>query len=151
MTTNKTITTTQPNVLLYTRNSISEQPNNYNDLYTQATILKRYCNANNYNILHHYYDEQSSVELRRKGWDSLYKFVKNNIGLVDTVLFTSWDSCSRDVEKTLLIIKEFKSMGVAVLTVNQSSEISNHEHSFILSVYLSQDEIRNSKLVKQNN
>ncbi len=130
------------NAVLYTRIANAKQRIINSEINSQELSLRKYCETKAYNVLRVFNEIGSRQQLNCPELNNLYEYIASANGQIHKVVLTTWDRCSRDIEKTILVINKLKSMGVDVQTSNQDSKISSSEHGFILSVYMAQFELQ---------
>jgi DNA invertase Pin-like site-specific DNA recombinase len=134
------------NVICYKRVSTDEQADRGFSLQHQETMLTKYCEINNYNIVDIKTEDFSGKSFDRPEWKKIMSFIKNNRGKVDLILCNRWDRFSRNQYDALTVIKELRKYGVTVNTVEQPLDISNPDNKILLSLYLSILEVENDKI-----
>jgi site-specific DNA recombinase len=133
-------------VIIYTRVSTDEQANNGHGRDYQMEVLKRFCKANNHEIINEYLEDHSAKNFDRPEWKKLETFVKANRKQVDKIIFTKWDRFSRNMEEALYKIRMFRNWGIEVNAVEQTLDLSNPDNKMMLSIYLVAPEIENDKI-----
>ena len=133
-------------VIIYTRVSTDEQANNGHGRDYQMEVLKRFCKANNHEIINEYLEDHSAKNFNRPEWKKLETFVKANRKQVDKIIFTKWDRFSRNMEEALYKIRMFRNWGIEVNAVEQTLDLSNPDNKMMLSIYLVAPEIENDKI-----
>jgi site-specific DNA recombinase len=134
------------NVICYLRVSTDEQADCGFSLQHQETMLIKYCEINQYNIVDIYTEDCSGKSFDRPEWKKIMSFIKNNRNKVDLILCNRWDRFSRNQYDSLTVIKELRKYGVTVNTVEQPLDISNPDNKILLSLYLSIPEVENDKI-----
>lgn len=134
------------NVICYKRVSTDEQADRGFSLQHQETMLTKYCEINNFNIVDIYTEDCSGKSFERPEWKKIISFIKNNRGKVDLILCNRWDRFSRNQYDSLTVIRELHKLGVTVNTVEQPLDITNPDNKILLSLYLSIPEVENDKI-----
>ena len=134
------------NVICYKRVSTDEQADRGFSLQHQETMLIKYCEINNYNIIDIYTEDCSGKSFDRPKWKEIMSYIKKNRGKVDLILCNRWDRFSRNQYDSLTVIKELRKYGVTVNTVEQPLDIENPDNKILLSLYLSIPEVENDKI-----
>lgn len=134
------------NVICYKRVSTDEQADRGFSLQHQETMLTKYCEINNFNIVDIYTEDCSGKSFDRPEWKKIMTFIKSHRGKVDLILCNRWDRFSRNQYDALTVIKELRKYGVTVNTVEQPLDISNPDNKILLSLYLSIPEVENDKI-----
>jgi DNA invertase Pin-like site-specific DNA recombinase len=109
------------NVLCYYRGLIEEQPTQAYNITCQKVAINEYCNqVKKYNILKEYSEIFSGRSFNnRPEWQSLLNYIKSNKGVVNKVVFLTWDRFSRNISEALRMIEKLKKMNVEVECVLQ--------------------------------
>lgn len=133
------------NVVLYTRVANAKNITTDNETSVQEKELRNYCEAKGHNVTKVF----TEVGLGRAGnqpkLNDLLIYVEKNKANIDMVIVTTWDRCSRDIEKTISILYKLEAMGIEVCTLNQNSEIGRDEHLLALYVYKTHQELLTAK------
>lgn len=134
------------NVICYKRVSTDEQADRGFSLQHQETMLTKYCEIKNYNIVDIYTEDCSGKSFDRPEWKKIMTFIKNNRGKVDMILCNRWDRFSRNQYDAMTVIRELDKLGVTVMAVEQPLDLSNPENKILMSVYLSLPEVEHDKI-----
>lgn len=134
------------NVICYKRVSTDEQADRGFSLQHQETMLTKYCEINNFNIVDIYTEDCSGKSFDRPEWKKIMTYIRSHRGKVDLILCNRWDRFSRNQYDAMTVIKELKKYGVTVNTVEQPLDISNPDNKILLSLYLSIPEVENDKI-----
>ncbi|SEB12482.1 Site-specific DNA recombinase [Chitinophaga terrae (ex Kim and Jung 2007)] len=125
------------NAIIYTRVSTDEQAAFGYSLEHQLETLEKYCTINKINVIKHYQEDYSGKDFNRPEWNKLMGFIKENKGLVNTILFTKWDRFTRDIHDTFTVISHLQKLGVSVNSIEQPLDLSNPDNIVMLSFYVS--------------
>lgn len=134
------------NVICYKRVSTDEQADRGFSLQHQETMLTKYCEINNFNIVDIYTEDCSGKSFDRPEWKKIMTYIRSHRGKVDLILCNRWDRFSRNQYDAMTVIKELRKYGVTVNTVEQPLDISNPDNKILLSLYLSIPEVENDKI-----
>lgn len=137
------------NVIIYCRVSSDEQKHNVSLDYQEQT-LRAYCKNNGYNIIEieHLEDESGKTFTKRPVIQSIMKFIKNNKGLVDKLLFLRWDRYSRDLESALCNVRELREMGVEPNSIENHLDFNSPDWIILLGIYIGSAQADNIKRSK---
>lgn len=128
------------NVVLYTRVANATELT-ADGMSVQEKKLRTYCETKGHNVDRVFTEVGLGKLSNRPRLNELYDYIERNNTNIDMVVVTTWDRCSRDIEKTISIKCKLEAMGVEVCTSNQNSEIGNDEHSLALYVYQTNQEL----------
>jgi site-specific DNA recombinase len=107
--------------VIYTRVSTDEQAETGFSLANQEDLSRRECARRGYEIVDHYRnDGYSATTFERPAFQRLFGYLKQHKKQVDLVLVTKWRSFSRNIENTILMIKEFRKFGTKVTTLDDA-------------------------------
>ncbi len=131
-------------VVIYTRVSTDEQAKHGFSLAHQRTVLKKYCEIMNLNILEHFEDDgYPAKDFNRPGFIKLMQYCKENKSTLSKVLFTNWSRFSRNQIAGLMMVEEILSLGIDPNAVEQPIDHSIPEQKYLLSIYLTGPEVDN--------
>jgi DNA invertase Pin-like site-specific DNA recombinase len=137
------------NVICYKRVSTDEQADRGFSLPHQETVLRKYCEINNYNIVEIYTEDYSAKTFDRPEWKKIMVFIKKNRGRVDIILFNRWDRFSRNEYDAKTVIRELHKLGVTVNAVEQPLDIADRNNKLLLGLYLCLPEMENDKIAER--
>ncbi len=121
-------------VLLYTRVSTDEQAETGFSLANQEELLRRECARRGFEVVDHYRDDgYSATSFERPAFQRLFSYIKQHKKQIDFVLVTKWCRFSRNIENTILMIKEFRQCGTQVMTLDDG-EPSDNPASFLFQM-----------------
>ena len=100
------------NVIVYCRVSSDEQTLG-SSLQVQEERICRYCEANGYNIIKVYKEDESAKTFeKRPEMMRIVDYIKKNKGKVQKLLFLRWDRFSRDLTSATQYIQWFRQRNV---------------------------------------
>ena len=134
------------NVICYKRVSTDEQADRGFSLPHQETVLRKYCEINNYNIVDVYTEDHSAKTFDRPEWKKIMVYIKKNRGKVDLILFNRWDRFSRNEYDAKTVIRELHKLGVTVNAVEQPLDVTDRSNKLLLGLYLCLPEMENDKI-----
>lgn len=134
------------NVICYKRVSTDEQADRGFSLPHQETVLKKYCEINQYNIIDIYSEDYSAKTFDRPEWRKIMEYIKKNRGKVDLILCNRWDRFTRNEFEAKKVIRELQKLGVTVNTVEQPLDIANPVNKLLLTLYLTLPEMENDNI-----
>lgn len=132
------------NVIIYTRVSTEEQKANFS-LRAQKERLVTYCKIKGYNVLAHFEDSCSGKTFNRPEYQSMIKYIQNNKGTVDKLLFVKWDRFARNATEGLAMIDMLKKLNIIADATEQSLDLTVPENKLILAMYLMAPEVENDR------
>jgi DNA invertase Pin-like site-specific DNA recombinase len=135
-------------VVVYTRVSTKDQKDFGNSLTVQTNRIVDFCKSHEMNVLKVFSEDYSAKDFNRPAYKALKEYVKSN--KVDYVLVQKWDRFSRNVGRALLVIEQFKKLGVEVNCVENWIEYDAPDHIVLLSLFLSTPEAENSKISERS-
>jgi len=98
-----------------------------------------------YHIIDHYEDDHSAKTFDRPEFKKLLDYCKKNKHQVDIVLVVKWDRFSRNATDSLMMLRTFDKLGIAVNAVEQPIDTSIPEQKMMLSFYLTAPEVENDR------
>lgn len=110
--------------ILYTRSLCDDQYESKEHLLIQEDYLKHYCDQNEIQILRSYSDICGSNELKKPGYDQMFKDLESKVICPDLLVCLNPSRLSRDFKMHLKIYLKLKKMGVMV---KFAEEISNND------------------------
>lgn len=134
------------NVICYKRVSTDEQADRGFSLQHQETMLTKYCEINNFNIVDIYTEDCSGKSFDRPEWKKIMTYIRSHRGKVDLILCNRWDRFSRNQYDAMTVMRELRKYGVTVNTVEQPLDINVPDNKVLLSLYLSLPEVENDKI-----
>ena len=121
-------------VLLYTRVSTDEQAETGFSLANQEELLRRECHRRGLEVVDHYRDDgYSATSFERPAFQRLFSYLKQHKKQIDYVFVTKWCRFSRNIENTVLMIKELRQCGTQVMTLDDG-EPSDNPAAFLMQV-----------------
>ena len=139
------------NVILYCRVSTDEQADGCS-LDMQELYLRRYCAANEYNIIDIYKEDYSAkhYDMKRPEMAKMYAYCKKHKKEVDKILFLRWDRYSRNVEFAFAYKRKFNDeLGVEINAIENPIDFSATEWSTMLSIYCGVAHTEDEKISKR--
>lgn len=129
---------------LMARVSSDEQAKGYS-LDVQLDSLTKYCERNNILIVKVFKEDHSAKSFNRPAFIEFMQFLKKNKGVIDVLLFSSWDRFSRNTSEAYMMINELRKLGVEAQAVEQPIDLSIPENKAMLAFYLAIPEIENDR------
>lgn len=126
------------------RVSSDEQAAGYS-LGVQEEALNKYCERNEIEIVYRFKEDYSAKNFNRPAFTQFLKFVKENRGKVDCLLFTSWDRFSRNLLDSLEMINRLDSLGIKPIAIEQPLDLRIPENKAMLAMFLVLPEIDNDR------
>lgn len=121
-------------VLLYTRVSTDEQAVTGFSLANQEELLRRECARRGFEVVDHYRDDgYSATSFERPAFQRLFSYLKQHKKQIDYVFVTKWCRFSRNIENTILMIKEFRHYGTQVITLDDG-EVSDNPAALLMQM-----------------
>ena len=139
------------NVLIYCRVSTDEQADGCS-LDMQELYLRRFCDANEYNIIDIYKEDYSAkhYDMRRPEMAKMYNYCKKHKREVDKILFLRWDRYSRNVEFAFAYKRKFHDeLGIEINAIENPIDFSATEWSTMLSIYCGVAHTEDEKISKR--
>lgn len=136
-------------VIVYKRVSTDEQANFGYSLEYQETLLVKYCEAKNYEIVGIYTEDYSGKDFNRPEFQKIVQYVKDNPKSVDMILFTKWDRYGRNVEQAIQYKNLLLTYGVDINAVEQPLDLNNSDNILVLNIYLSLGEVERLKIASR--
>lgn len=133
------------NVIIYIRVSTEEQAKSGFSLNYQEMVAKAYCKANEYNVLQIVREDYSAKTFNRPEWLKIMAYLRANKRSVDAIICLRWDRFSRSLEESLSMLRQLRSMGVKLETVEQQLDMDNPDNKVLLSLFLTLPEVENDK------
>ena len=133
-------------VIIYSRVSTSEQADNGFSLAHQKAVLELYCQQKGFSVLSYFEEDYSAKDFDRPQWKKLLLYVKANKKSIDAILFTRWDRFSRNTEEAYRVIREFKSWGIEINSIEQPLDTSQPDSKVMLGIYLILPEVEIDKI-----
>lgn len=130
--------------ILYTRVATDDQLHNYSQT-SQEDELRKYCAAKGIEVVKHYHDCFSGKTFARPQFKLLFKYAKKNKADIDYLLVIKWDRFSRDIQKSITKIKEFKKLGIGVNATEQWIDHHVPDNFMLLAMLLSITELDKAK------
>ena len=118
-----------------------------NSLQEQEEVLRQYCNNHNIKVRKVIFDVCSASTFNRPEWNKAFMKWRKNKGLVDLLLFTTWDRFSRNASDALQMITALRSFGIEPQAIQQSQ----NSISEMLEKPLAIQDVQNSFLEIQEN
>ena len=131
--------------IIYKRVSTDDQADRGYSLQHQESVMRQYCELNNYPIVNIYTEDFSGKDFNRPEWVKIINYLKKNRGEVDQILCLRWDRWSRNQYLALKEIKTLEKYGVLISTVEQPIDLSSPDSKVLLSLYLTLPEVENDK------
>ncbi len=128
--------------VIYTRVSTDEQKENGFSLQDQYAKLLKYCEKNNIEVLKHYQDDHSAKTFNRPKFQEFLNDVKKKIIKPNIFLCVRPDRFSRNLQNTLAMFSEFKTMEIEFITIENHTNLDSPESllPFIINNILPQIE-----------
>lgn len=136
-------------VILYKRVSTDEQATFGYSLEYQESLLVKYCEAKNYEIVQIYTEDFSGKDFNRPEFQKIVQYVKDNPKSVDIILFTKWDRYGRNVEQAIHYKNLLQTYGVEINAVEQPLDLNNSDNILVLNIYLSLGEVERLKIASR--
>lgn len=131
--------------ILYTRVSTDEQADKGFSLASQEDYLRKYCVANNVEIIHTFVEDHSAKTFNRPEFKKMLSFCKKNKSDIDLLLFVKWDRFSRNTKDSYQMIHEFKKLNIEARAIEQPLDLSVPESKIMLAIYLASPEVENDR------
>lgn len=131
--------------IIYTRVSTDEQAKSGYSLSQQKSVLERFCQVKDIEIIKHYREDFSAKNFDRPEFNKLISFVQANRGKIDLLLVTKWDRFSRNLEAAFTIKRKLNKLGIEINSVEQPLDLSQPDSKVLLSLYLIIPEVENDK------
>ena len=133
--------------IIYVRVSTDEQGEYGYSLPAQQEALQRFCESKGWEILRVFSDDFSAWKgFNRPAYNELSKFLKENRGMVDTVLFTQWSRFSREYTYSVNEIKRLRELGIEPNAIEQWINFSIPENLLLLAIYITAPQVENDRL-----
>src|SRR5690242_12739239 len=100
------------NAILYCRVSTDEQANQGHSLEYQESVLKKFCQVKEYNVVETIREDFSAKSFDRPGWKKLLELVKSTKGMVSKVFFLRWDRFSRNTGDAYEMLRRLQKLGI---------------------------------------
>jgi site-specific DNA recombinase len=131
-------------VACMSRVSSDEQAAGYS-LASQRTQLEEHCLRNDVTNRYSIVEDHSAKTFDRPEFQKFLRFVKDNPGQIDGLIFVSWDRFSRNTTDAYLMIRELKKLGIEAQATTQPIDFTIPESKIILAIYLSVPEADNDR------
>ena len=139
------------NVIVYCRVSSDEQTLG-SSLQVQEERICRYCEANGYNIIKVYKEDESAKTFeKRPEMMRIVDYIKKNKGKVQKLLFLRWDRFSRDLTSATQYIQWFRQRNVEPNAVECIIDYDNETWSLMIGLHIGlaqSDNIKRSKATR---
>lgn len=131
--------------ILYIRVSTDEQAEKGYSLADQESRLKDFCTRMSTEVVAIFRDDYSAKTFNRPGWKELQKFIKQNRGMANLLLFTNWSRFSRaeNMGETYLTIEELNKYGIEPQAIEQPLDFSIPENRLVLAFYIASPMVEN--------
>ena len=139
------------NVILYCRVSSDEQKTN-TSLEFQEKKLRKYCDANGYNVIACYHEDFSAKhhDFQRPEMRKIRDYCKKHKREVDLILFLRWDRFSRNTEFALMFKRIFlDDWGIQFNAIESPVDFDATEWASALSQYCSTAHTENNKISRR--
>ncbi len=130
--------------VLMVRVSSDEQAKGYS-LDVQEENLKQYCINKKIEIIKVFREDHSAKTFNRPEFKKFILFAKANKGVINYLLFTSWDRFSRNTTDAYEMIRRLKDLGIEPQAIEQPIDFSIPEMKAMLAIYLALPEIDNDR------
>ncbi len=130
--------------ILMSRVSSDEQAKGYS-LDVQEQRLVEYCQKNKIEIIQRYREDHSAKSFERPEYKKMEALAKKSKGMVDYLLFLTWDRFSRNASEAYQKIDLFRSLGIEVQAIEQAIDFSIPENKIMLAVYLAYPQVENER------
>ncbi|MBK9381489.1 MAG: recombinase family protein [Chitinophagaceae bacterium] len=135
------------NIIIYTRVSTDEQAENGYSLPAQEEKLMKYCESRGFNIVKAFKEDYSAWKgFDRPAYNQLSKYLRENKGKVDMILFTQWSRFSRDITESYNEIKRLRDMNIEPNAIEQMIDFNIPENLYLLAMYLAAPQVENDRL-----
>ncbi len=114
------------NVILYCRVSYNNPSDLFIDKDEQINRLLRFCNLYGYNVVKVFTDYNTQTNKNKQQLQNMMDYAKNNVETVSAVLCESFDRISRNFEKILEIMIDFKNMSIDLLSMKRITNLKNN-------------------------
>ena len=140
------------NVVLYCRTATNEEYNlgAIDELEYQKGLLKEYCEQKGYTVSMVFKEFASGNNFNRREWKALARFINNETNKVDKVVFTEWSRLSRNCNKSLVKIREYKAKGIEFEASTQPLAVTEAEMLLMLATCTLKVEREFSKSKRRN-
>lgn len=128
--------------ILMARVSSDDQAKGYS-LDEQQDVLLKYCERNSIEVIQVYREDHSAKDFERPEFKKIMSFIKANPGLVNMLLFISWDRFSRNVTESYNVIRTLQRLKINPQAITQPIDHSIPEQKLLLAFYLSMPEVDN--------
>ncbi len=126
------------------RVSSDEQAKGYS-LDVQMSALERYCALNNLEPVYIFKEDHSAKDFNRPEFNRFLAHLKQNKGLAEVILFTSWDRFSRNILDAYKMIERLQNLGVTPQAIEQPIDLRIPENKLILAMYLAIPQVDNER------
>ncbi len=133
--------------IIYDRVSSDEQLKGYSPA-LQKELLARFCEINQMTIIKPFSDDYTGKTFNRPGFNALLKFVKENKGKIDFMLFTNWSRFGRNIHEAYNAIDQLARYGVTAQAIEQPLNMKDPESTVLLAMYLSMPDAENRRRSK---
>lgn len=128
--------------ILMARVSSDDQAKGYS-LDEQEAVLVDYCKKYDIEVVKIFREDYSAKDFDRPEFKKIMIFIKANPGLINLLLFISWDRFSRNITESYNVIKTLRGLKVNPQAISQPVDHNIPEQKLLLSIYLSQPEVDN--------
>jgi site-specific DNA recombinase len=133
--------------IVYDRVSSDEQLKGYSPA-LQKELLTRFCEINQMTMIKPFSDDFTGKTFNRPGFNAILKFVKENKGKIDFMLFTNWSRFGRNIHEAYNAIDQLARYGVVAQAIEQPLNMKDPESTVLLAMYLSMPDAENRRRSK---
>ena len=84
-------------------------------------MLKNYCAIHNIYVIGIYRDANTELDFGTPGFNKLLNFLKQNIGVANLLLFTTWEKFTYDYDLAMVMADRLGDLGVEARAIQENN------------------------------